>query len=908
VHGAVARLAEAAYADVPAQSKPIVRAVMLRLVGSGEGDAAVRRRVPLGELDLEQDDGAASVLASLVDGRLVSVSEGSVEVAHEALLREWPRLRAWIDEDAQGRRLRRHITEAARDWDAAERDPGELYRGPRLAAALEWSAEHDAELNDVERGFLAASREATEIETKRVRRTNRRLRGLLAGVAVLLAAAVAGGIFAVLQRGEARDAATAAREAETAQVAQRLGAQALVEEDLDRSLLLARQAVAIDDTPQTRGYLLADLLRAPGAIGIMHGDSDLVRDVAISPDGKTLAVADFFGGLLFFDALTHEQIGQPDPRFASTFGLAYSPDGERLAVGGYLIQILDARTRQVLAQAGVGSARLAFSRDGSLLVTLGTEGAVGGEASITLRDATTLKQVGGPIELEGFTTRYVGQMPEYPHFALTPDGSSILTASDDGELAWWDLESHEKTRTLKIAGGHHALAISPDGRLAAVGVERGIQLVDLRTGAVRTATGTLAGSPTWVLFSPDSQTVVTTGLDGTVTLWDAGSGIPRETLRGHSDSVQQPMFSPDGETLYTASHDGTVIAWDISGDRGLGRPFRFTHDRVFDVAYDRHPGEFSPDGSLIALGLKEEGIALWDAVELAPTGEPLRETGGEVKVVAFSPDGRTLAAGTTDGMVTIWDVPSRSLRHGPFRAAKYPIIGISISTDGTLLATAGGAGVRLWDVATGVALGRVGGTATTHDVAFSPVGSTLVFVHADDGNAEVWDVAEGLRRALLRAEPGRPGEVLGLAVAFSPDGTMVATSGLGQPIYLWNARSGELIRTLERAGAGVLTLDFSPDGTLLAASGFEPVATLWDVATGTQIGPRLTAGNRRAHIDLSPDGRSLLLVHGNGQGAVFDIDPRSWARRACALANRTLTPEEWAQFLPRRPYAPACAA
>ena len=113
--------------------------------------------------------------------------------------------------------------------EAAGRDQGELYCGARLAAALDWSTDHALELNELERGFIADSREASEKETN-VRRTNRRLRGLLAGVAVLLAAAVAGGIFAVAQRGEARDAAAEARDAETTQLAQRLGAQALVEE------------------------------------------------------------------------------------------------------------------------------------------------------------------------------------------------------------------------------------------------------------------------------------------------------------------------------------------------------------------------------------------------------------------------------------------------------------------------------------------------------------------------------------------------------------------------------------------------------------------------------------------------------------------------------------------------------
>ena len=284
VHGAVARLAESVYDRIADERHGLVRAVMLRLVGEGDGDAPVRRRAPLAELDLERNPDVGPVLDALAESRLVTIGEHSVEVAHEALLSEWPRLRGWIAEDADWRRLRHHITEAATEWHAAGRDPGELYRGARLAAALDWAADHALDLNEREREFVTESREAAERETRRARRSNRRLRALLAGVVVLLVAAASGGVLAVIQGGEARDA-------ETAQLAQRLGAQALVEEDLDRSLLLARQAVAIDDSPQTRSYLLADLLRAPTVAGIMHGEDDVLRAIAVSPDGKTVAGA-----------------------------------------------------------------------------------------------------------------------------------------------------------------------------------------------------------------------------------------------------------------------------------------------------------------------------------------------------------------------------------------------------------------------------------------------------------------------------------------------------------------------------------------------------------------------------------------------------------------------------------------
>ena len=185
---------------------------------------------------------------------------------------------------------------------------------------------------------------------------------------LLLGAAVTGGVLAVVQGGEARDA-------ETAQFAQRLGAQALVEEDLDRSLLLARQAVAIDDSPQTRSYLLADLLRAPAVAGVMHGDDDVLRAIAVSPDGETVAVGDYAAGTLFFDASSHERIGEPVPTDGSNWveAMAYSADGERLALAGTgFIRLTATDTREQIIDRPIHGnvTRIAFTTDGTRIVAV----------------------------------------------------------------------------------------------------------------------------------------------------------------------------------------------------------------------------------------------------------------------------------------------------------------------------------------------------------------------------------------------------------------------------------------------------------------------------------------------------------------------------------------------------------
>jgi class 3 adenylate cyclase len=204
VRTAVARLAEDSYQQLSESERQLAMTIFLRLVAHGEEDSAVRRRVPVAEFDIDQDPTVAAVLTRLTRDRLLMRDNGLVEIAHEALIREWPRLSAWLKDDAVGRELRSHLTQAARHWAEHDRDAGDLYRGARLSAALDWSRGHGQALNLLEREFLSQSREASEKEMGRQRRTNRRLRALLAGTAVFLIVALIAGLFAFIQRNHAQ--------------------------------------------------------------------------------------------------------------------------------------------------------------------------------------------------------------------------------------------------------------------------------------------------------------------------------------------------------------------------------------------------------------------------------------------------------------------------------------------------------------------------------------------------------------------------------------------------------------------------------------------------------------------------------------------------------------------------------
>ena len=373
VRGAVARVAEEAFASLSEGERAIARRLLLRLVDEDERGILVRRRVGLEDL---RDAEVIAVLDLLADRRLIAVDAEAAELTHEALLREWPRLAGWLEEDAHRRRVHHHLANAARDWAERGRDPGDLYRAGRLASALECS---DDELTALEREFLAAAQERGEREAVAARRTNRRLRALLGGAMALLALAIVAGVVALGQRGQARDAAVGAD-------AERIGATALLEKRLDRSLLLARQGVALDDTVRTRGNLLGAMLRSPAAIGMIRWDARAGHErrrqpgrTARSPSATSRATS----------RCSTRRPGatsppsSPPPNHPGIYGLAYSPDGDKLAVlytslagnaTGYppgwrfLVALADAHTRRAVQRIKLplerAGASVQFSPDG----------------------------------------------------------------------------------------------------------------------------------------------------------------------------------------------------------------------------------------------------------------------------------------------------------------------------------------------------------------------------------------------------------------------------------------------------------------------------------------------------------------------------------------------------------------
>jgi DNA-binding SARP family transcriptional activator/WD40 repeat protein len=931
VSGAVARLAERAYRRLTESQRERARAILLRLADAEEA-AVVRRRVALAELETERDPEAAAALAVLTESRLLTVDEDAVEVAHEALLREWPRLRDWLADDAEGRRLHQHLIHASAEWEASRRDQAELYRGARLASAHDWAASHERELNQLELDFLEESRAASEREGERQRRTNRRLRTLLAGVAVLLALALVAGVIALSERQGARSAATVAD-------SQRLGAQALDEERLDQALMLANTGVALDDSLATRSNLLSTLLRAPAALGVLNGDGSPGQRVALSPNGDTLALGDGDGTVILFDTETRERIADHQAP-AEPWSLAFSPRGDSLAIVGSntiehlaYLQIVDPSTLRVRTSVSLGShpgapgsayyPTAVYAPDGrSLIVSYST-----GDVDFTV-----------PVFLRRFDVR--SGSPIGPAVPVAPRSSKIpLRATADGRLlvstatgkATYaiDAETLRVVDRYPVAAG--STAISPDGRTLAFEKSGSglIRLLDLASGRARSLADP-QGDVGVGAFSPDGRTLSTWADDGSVSLWDVDTGArarpapgavdPTETFEGFVPAGGSQVFSPDARTLYTAFSDSSVWIWDVAGDRRLIRPFRTDND-----SFQFPPPTFaiSPDGRTLAVSSEDGRVDLIDAETLRRTAgfEPF--PGRSVLAIEYSPDGQRLAVAGGGGGVGLFDAGSGK-RVGPLLSkprdrwprseqvlAFGPGSSLAAASTGrqSANATTTPGIVRTWNLDGSTLIRRP--LRLGHRVlglAFSPGGSQIaIATGGDDQQAdfEVRALPGGERLATLPSDGPVP-TAEGVSVAFSPDGRLLAGGGVENDLLLWTTDGWRQVGRLPAAGG--FGMAFSPDGSTLATSPGEAVG-LWDVGSQQPIGsplPLSVSSDAYVATGFAPDGAHLFAVSDSGTAIRFDVDPEVWAQHACSVAGGDLTPEQWEQVVPQQDYVSVC--
>ncbi len=446
VSGAVARLGETAYKSLDEPTRGAARRLLVRLAETDDGGTVVRRRVPRAELG--DDPATARALDLFVGRRLLTASERGVEVTHEAVLTYWPRLAGWLADDEQGRALRRHLAPAALEWESAGRPDAELYRGARLASALDWAGERLADLTGVEREFLAASRDFSDRELQEEiaradhqARGRRRLRAALAAALTLLLVATGAAVVA-LDRQQA--AAQAARES----LARRLGALALVTADLDRSLLLAVQALRTHDEWETRGDLLAVLGRSPQALHQVRGANDkgTIAQVTLTKDGSTVVAVSLGGRMFTRDAVTLASTAESTVIAQTTRSVVAGPDPHTVFV-----------TAAVDINAGKQAIIHWDTREQHALATYPLPEGVNG-SSRRPGLSTDNRTLAVPTQVQSLLLYEVGtgrlrdevQLPE-PAGDVWPAGSLVVTAAVNGDTAYFvDPSSARIVHTLRL--------------------------------------------------------------------------------------------------------------------------------------------------------------------------------------------------------------------------------------------------------------------------------------------------------------------------------------------------------------------------------------------------------------------------------------------------------------------------
>jgi WD40 repeat protein/class 3 adenylate cyclase len=966
VRGAVARLAESSYAQLSDIERLAARRIFLRLTLTGEGEAATRRRVGLDELDLDSDAAAAAVVRRFTQDRLLTAGESTVEVAHEALLREWPRLQGWLEEDEQGRQLRHHLTQASRQWRLGGGEPSELYRGARLSATLDWAAEHGADLNELEREFLSVARQAGERETERQRRTNRRLRSLLTGAAVFLVLALVAGSVALVQRSHARAAAARARTAATVSLANSLGAEAVDQPNLAVALLLAREALNIDPSAETRSDLVWTLLRSPQLTGEFSFPPGVTPDnLVLSPDGKTVAVSLSTGRTVFYNTTTLQQVASA----AIPGGVTAVSDNPPLMLAtspslyGHIL-LANSRTYRPVRTvsfpaiypssypSGPGDPTFGFANRIVLGLDVFLPSTNQWQSMLAEYDASTGKLL----------RQVIVQHDQMLFGVFTTNGGLHIVVEDGTRLFVYDGRSLHLLRSIALNGW--VFAVSPNGQWAANCDANGnLTLVDLNSGQMKAAGGIggpVGGDPDFanaMEFSPNGQELFIGTSGGQVVIWDMHSDSVEARLEGNGGPITALAVSRSGTTLFTSSLSGSVLRWDLSSHGGFGVQFKaFSQGDYINVPkgapfWPETGGGFpqpyfalSPDGDLLAPQTSDGHLVVWD-ISKWPY-RPVLDTrpfasGDAITGISFSPDGRTMLVTGDGGEVWMMTPSGRILRKfaGLSGFDMNPVFSPNgrfvVADDWQCNVQAGcpklsglpypERRLAMWNVSNGrlvhplLPIPFSANGLSSNQLSFSPDGSLIAVPTGYGVPGQTYIVDVGSWSIIQKLNSGQGGSTT--TSVFAPGGHLLATVGSNGLVSFWDTRSWrEIGQPVEVSSGAAYSLSFDPTGQLLADGAGDGTVRILDVgnpADVSQFGPPVLPNTSfTAAVDganpvntsqFSANGSDLVVVDSTGAAWVYPMRWQQWAADACALAGRNLTPSEWEVFVgASRPYTKVC--
>lgn len=881
---AIKQSAEDIYTSSDPSGRDALRQMLPRLVRvSTDGDADTAQPADRASLTAAVADPAVAqhALDQLTQARLIIMDRDTIRLSHETLLREWPRLREWIDLDRDWLHRSQRFIADSRNWQRSGRDSELLYRRTQLAAVRERYTPTDTDpihTDPLAAAFFTAAIRAEKRQTRKRQATQ----AFLLALVVALAAATVVAWRATGESNRQRDIAIA-RELISSSTQ-------MAATDPFGSRLTALAAWRIHPSPEAHLTML-NAARNPD-VGVLAHEGK-VNAIAFSPDGRIMATGNTDRTVRLWDTTTHQQIGAPlsgHTRHVNT--VAFAPDGRTLASGGddYTVRLWDIDSGQPIGEPYTGHNRpvstVRFAPDGNAIASLDDQTMLSWD--ITTRRPTT----------DTLTTSVkIGTTAE----ALSLDTAVLATASDR-EVRLWERatgqpigEPFDSEHTRAVV----SLTFSPDGRTLATGSSDGtVRLWDTGTRALR-GTPLLGHTSivTSIAFSPDGATMATASTDNTARVWDTDThqqvGGP---LSHHTGPLTSVAFSPDGTTLISGSADHTARVWNIAARRPSAKPASGAIGTIAALS-------FGSDGRTLTSAGSGAANQVWDAQNGRALSGPLFEVPDEYFRGALTADGRILATTTQYQTVRLWDTRTASQIAESFATGHvYDIRAIAFSPDSHTLATAGSdKSVRLWNIDTRQQIGPTltGHTAAVGALAFSPDGRTLA-TGSDDLTIRVWDVQT--REQLRGPLTGHTGMIS--ALQFSPDSKTLASGSGDNSIRLWDAITGNSIgNRLIGHISTVYELAFNPDGHLLASISADDTLRLWDVQAFSQIGePVHEPSETLISLAFSPDGATLAT---GGKGTTlrfwdvrFSLDIAGFL---CDWARGTFTSAMWERYVPNGP-------
>ena len=793
---------------------------------------------------------ALPLIERLAKARLLTILEEqgvrTVEVAHEALLRKWPRLRAWLDEEREFLVGKAQLEQDLLDWEsaAAEQKSDALLAGLKLTRARIWLVEKPQQLDARERQFIQASIARQEAEMAQRERTRRRvLQGTIAAAVVLALVALAA--LGEWRRARIQENFAVSRQDAALSIKDSVG-------NLGRALHEAVDASAKVRTSEAE-IALNTALTSPRERFILHHRAGVKGGVwcaAFSPDGKRIATAsdddtarvwDAHNGRLLFTLAGHTSVVR---------SAAFSDDGSRIATASddKTARVWDAGDGRLLATLtghtdAVNSA--VFSPDGKRILTASN-------------DKTARVWDAGDGHLLFALVRHTNQVNSAVY---SYDGRRILTASADSTARVWDAEDGHLMATLK---GHtdavNSAVFSGDGsRIATASSDKTARVWDAGGHPLVTLIGHIDRVNS-AAFSPDGKRIATASADNTARVWDAGNGHLLLPLTGFMDSVVSAVFSPDGSRILTASDDWTARVWDA----GKGRILAILAGDTEAV----HSAVYSFDGIRILTANADGTARVWDADD----GHLLATLAGHrsgLNSAALSTDGRRIVTASDDRTARVWDVSDGRLlatltgHTGAVRSAAF-------STDGTRIVTASeDKTARLWDAGDGRLLATLSGhSGAVNSAVFSPDGKRIVTA-SNDWTARVWDAGDGW---LLFSLAGHTGRVN--SAAFSPDGRRIVTASGDDDhtAMVWDAGDGHHLLTLAGHTEPTGSAAFSLDGKRIVTASDDMTARIWDAESGQRLATLTGHKGRVIYAVFSPDGKRVVTASKDGTAKIYIVD------------------------------------